>query len=136
MYRTSVRILAVAVIALAPACASSGKVGETQSSSDFVTSVEIANTQATTAYDLVNRLRPNWLRGGGISSISGGNIASQTTLVYLDGNKIGELDALRSIPSNGIKTMRWLDPARAQTMLRGIGTEPLAGVIVLVSSGK
>jgi hypothetical protein len=79
----------------------------------------------------VSRLRPTWLRPGGISSVSGGKISSQVTLVYLDGNKMGELDALRSISASGIQTMRWLDAARAQTVLRGIGTEAIAGAIVL-----
>ena len=32
------------------------------SSSDYVTSMEIAAVGATNAYDLINRLRPRWLR--------------------------------------------------------------------------
>jgi len=107
-----------------------------ESGSDFVTSVEIAATSAGSAYDLVSRLRPTWLRPGGISSVSGGKISSQVTLVYLDGNKMGEIDALRSISASGIQTMRWLDAVRAQTVLRGIGTEAIAGAILLSTTNK
>jgi len=131
--RSSFRYLSVlAAFTSAIGCASAGgNVSVNQSAPDFVTSLEIAATPVSSAYDLVSRLRPTWLRPGGISSVSGGKISNQVTLVYLDGNKMGELDALRSISASGIQTMRWLDAVRAQTVLRGIGTEAVAGAIVL-----
>jgi hypothetical protein len=112
-------------------CASTHQISENQSAPDYVTSIEVAATPASSAYDLVSRLRPNWLRPGGISSMAGGRISGQVTLVYLDGNKMGEIDVLKSISASGVQTMRWIDAVRAQTILRGIGTEAIAGAIVL-----
>jgi hypothetical protein len=129
--RSTVSTVAIVIFALLPACASTGTVHAKESSADYVTTIEISKTPATTAYDLVSRLRPNWLRQGSVGSVGGGRISGQVTLVYLDGNRVGGIDALRNISANGIATMEWLDAARAETILRGIGTEPIAGVIVL-----
>lgn len=133
MSSSSFRYLSIlAALSSAIGCAPGpATVSANQSAADFVTSVEIAAIPASSAYDLVSRLRPSWLRSGGISSISGGRISSQVTLVYLDGTKMGEINALSTISANGIQTMRWLDAARAQTLLREIGTEAIAGAIVL-----
>ena len=137
MQRLRLRAIALATIfAFVAGCASSGVVPSTQSSSEYVTSVEIAATNANTAYDLVNRLRPSWLRRGGVSRMAGGRMASQITLVYLDGNRMGDAEALKSITAIGINSMQWLDASRAQTLLHEIGTEPIVGAIVLTTSTK
>ena len=136
MFRSSVGILSLATLALLPACASTGNVSAKESSADYVTTVEISKTPASNAYDLVSRLRPSWLRQGGVGSVGGGRISGQVTLVYLDGNRVGYTDALRTISAAGISTMEWLDAARAETILRGIGTEPVAGVIVLKTTAR
>ena len=115
------------------ACASgSGGTGapKTQESSrDRVTSAEIAATPGTSAYDLVFKLRPHWLRAGSTGSIGGGTVTNQVTLVYLDGSKIGTIEALRSITSAGIKTMEWIQASRAAVVLSDIGNDPIAGAI-------
>jgi hypothetical protein len=107
----------------------------TESSPDRVTSAEIeAVTGATTAYDLVRRLRPRWLQSGGApSSIAGGRISTQVLLVYLDGNRLGSVEALRSLTSSGIKTMQYYDAVRAATVLRDVGNEPISGAIVITT---
>ena len=136
MNRSTVSTLAIVISALVPACASTNTVSAKESSAEYVTNVEIARTPASNAYDLVSRLRPNWLRQGGIGSVGGGRISGQVTLVYLDGNKVGYTDSLRGISANGIATMEWVEAARAETILRGIGTEPIAGVIVLKTATR
>lgn len=115
------------------ACASSGggtSAPKTQESSrDRITSVEISSTPGTSAYDLVFKLRPHWLRAGSTGSIGGGTVTNQVTLVYLDGSKIGTIEALRSISSAGIKTMEWIQASRAAVVLSDIGNDPIAGAI-------
>ena len=93
-------LVAVALTACASSGGGSAKVNE--SSSDKVTSVEIANTQAQSAYDLIYKLRPHWLRAGSTASIGGGSVRNQVTLVYLDGNKLGTIHALRSVRASAI----------------------------------
>jgi len=117
------------------ACASSGKrppAGQS-SSSDYVTSVEITAVGATNAYDLINRLRPRWLRTQAPGSISGG-VRNQIVAVYLDGVRLGGLEALRSLSTSGFQTMRYYDATRAATVLRDPGSEPIAGAIVITTN--
>jgi hypothetical protein len=121
---------------VAAGCASSSggsspKVAE--ASPDRVTSAEIEATQGVSnAYDLVRRLRPRWLQSSaGTASISGGQIRGQVLVVYLDGNRLGGIDALRQLSSSGIKSMQYYDAVRAATVLREIGNEPISGAIVV-----
>ncbi len=118
------------------ACASSGGSRTTvqSSSADYVTSIEIAATGANNAYDLINRLRPRWLRTQAPGSIGAG-VRSQVVAVYLDGVRLGGLDALRSLSTAGIKTMQYYDATRAATVLRDPGSEPIAGAIVINTKG-
>ena len=127
---------ATAVLLLyVPACASSGSSAPSkvrESSPDRITSVEIdATTGAQSAYDLVRRLRPRWLQGGTTGSIGGGRVSQQVLLVYLDGNKLGTMEALRTLSASGIKSMQYYDAIRAATVLREIGSEPISGAIVI-----
>lgn len=117
------------VVALS-ACASSGSAGSAHHSSDQVTSAEIASSSATNAYELIERLRPNWLRARSIGSIGGG-ARSQVIVVYLDGQRLGDLDSLRNLSAAGIISMQWLDAAKAATVLHEVGSDPIAGAIVI-----
>ena len=110
-------------------CASGGTTKVSESAPDKVTSVEIDATPATSAFDLVNRLRPQWLRQAGTGSIGGGTIRGQVTLVYLDGNKIGSLEALRSISATGIRTMEWIPATRAAVVFTDVGSDAINGAI-------
>lgn len=116
-------------VALA-ACASSGTAGSGRHSSDQVTYAEIASSSATNAYELIHRLRPNWLRPPNIGSIGGG-MRSQVIVVYLDGQRLGDLESLRALSADGIRSMQWLDAARAATVLTEVGSDPIAGAIII-----
>jgi hypothetical protein len=93
--------------------------------------MEITNTQAQSAYDLIYKLRPHWLRAGATGSIGGGTVRNPVTLVYLDGNKLGTIDALRSVGASGIRRMEWLSASRAAVVLSDIGNDPISGAIAL-----
>jgi len=116
------------------ACASSGggaRPNISESSSDKVTSVEIAQAPSNNVYDLIYRLRPHWLRAGVTGSIGRGTSRNQVTLVYLDGNKLGGTETLRSLSASGIQRMEWLSASRASVVLSDIGSDPIAGAISL-----
>jgi hypothetical protein len=125
------RSLTVATVLAGTACASSGTPATPRSSPDLVTSAEISNTAAASAYDIVVRLRPNWLRQGNPGSISGGRLSPQVVVVYLDGNRLGGLESLRTLSATGIRSMQYLSATRAAVVLRDPGSDALAGAIVI-----
>ena len=128
MKKTSFAFLAIGA-AGAIACASSGSTPKaSEASRDNLTSVEIQATSAATAYDLVSRLRPQWLRASGVASI-GGRSTTPVTLVYLDGNRIGTIETLRTISASGVRTMQWLSATRAAVVLTEIGSDAINGAI-------
>jgi hypothetical protein len=102
------------------------------SSPDYVTSIEIQATPASNAYEVISRLRPRWLQTTATGSLSGSR--SQVIAVYVDGVRVGAKEGLRSIPASSIKTMQYYDAGRAATILRGVGSEPIAGAIVITTT--
>jgi len=102
------------------------------SSPDYVTGIEIAATPALNAYDLIARLRPRWLKPLPAGSLR--SVRSQVILVYVDGVKIGPTDGLRSISAASVKTMQYYDAARAATVIHDVGSEPIAGAIVITTT--
>ncbi len=116
------------------ACASGvGTTSASRASPDKISRSEIAQSSASNAYELVDRLRPDWLRGRGTASISAGRISNPVVLVYLDGHRLGDLTALRTMSVSGIDSMQWLDATRAETVLTGVGSDAIAGAIVIKS---
>lgn len=140
MRLTFVLAASISIVA-AGGCASSGTTGNTtgakitESSPDRITSAEVeATSGAQNAYDLIRRLRPRWLQASSGASSIGGGIRGSSILVYLDGNRLGTApDALRTLSTSGIKTLQFLDAVRAATVLREIGSESIAGAIVITT---
>jgi hypothetical protein len=123
------------ILAVVIACASAGSSGASLGSSpDRLTAAEIRASNATNAYELISRLRPQWLRAPGGGSISGGVVQNQTILVYLDGHRVGDLTALNTISVNGVTSMQFLDATRAPTVLNDIPRGSIAGAIVIKTS--
>ncbi len=58
----------------------------------------------------------------------------QVIAVYLDGTRMGDISALRAMSISGVKTLRYYDAARAATILRDPGKDPLGGAIVITTS--
>jgi len=120
------------MVAALIACASAGKSGASLGSSpDRLTAAEIRASNASNAYELISRLRPQWLRAPGGGSITGGVVQNQTILVYLDGHRLGDLTALNTLSVNGITSMQFLDASRAPTVLNDIPRGAVAGAIVI-----
>lgn len=124
-----------AMIALA-ACASSAGGGSTsaRAAPDSISRAEIASSNATNAYELISRLRPQWLRAGATGSIGAGRPQNQAILVYLDRQRLQDVGALKTISVEGITSAQWIDATRAPTVLPDVPTTPIAGAIVLKTS--
>lgn len=103
-----------------------------ESAPDYITSVEVGATPVANAYDLINRLRPHWLRTA-TGSIRG-NTRSQVVAVYLDGARIGDVQALRSISTSGVASLRYYNATRAAVVLPNPGSDPIAGAIVITTT--
>ena len=69
-----------------------------------------------TAYDVVRRLRPNWLSRSGPGSVQG----AQGVLVYVDNLRRGDIDVLRQISASNIVEI-WLVNAMRATQRWGTG---------------
>ncbi len=122
-------ILRIALLAvLAGGCASGGaeRNGAPAPDRNHITTEEIRSVSARDAYELVQRLRPDWLRPP-----LGRSARFDTVIgVYYDSSRLGDVQSLRSIEAAGITSIRFLDAAQARG-LPGQGTQHMAGAIVV-----
>jgi hypothetical protein len=99
-------------------------------SSTLITREELLATDATDAYQAVERLHPDWLRGRGLTSFTG---PPPKVLVYLDGQHLGDVGILTRLTLNGIREIRFHNASDATQRW---GTGHSAGVIeVLTQTG-
>ena len=84
-------------------------------SSTVITSDEMAETHAdlNSAYDAVARLRPNWLAPHGVTSTGAAAASTETATVWVDGQNIGSINALRNINAYQVASMRYYDVTQA-----------------------
>jgi hypothetical protein len=83
---------------------------------------EVANTRVSTAFDLVQALRPQWLRARGsdalriVTRADANWVADESPIiVYQDGRVLGPgVELLRSIPHTSIEHVEYFDAAEAQ----------------------
>jgi len=120
----------IAFAVVVAACASSGG-GSARANPDSITRAEIYNSSTSNAYELINRLRPNWLRATSTGSIGGGVVQRQMILVYLDRQRLEDLNALKTISVEGIDSAQWVEASRVPTVLPDVPPGPIAGAIVL-----
>ena len=104
--------LLLAFILTAGACAGRQSVdGSPRSQSAAITLTEIEQRGPfNSMYDLVQILRPRWLRSQGPDSFMGGQGQVQ---VHFDGNWIGPVQNLRGLAAHGVTSVAWLDPVEA-----------------------
>lgn len=93
----------------------------------IILSDEIAGTGAATAYDAVRLLRPFWLVARGNSVM--GREGEDMIVVYLDGSRLGGIEALRQVSARNVGSIEYLDSAAA-TLRWGAGH--LHGAILIV----
>lgn len=134
--RTSARLTLLLLAGAACATASSTPSGR---SPDKITRAEIDATSASSAYDVVTRLHPNWLNPpasaltGVMSTAQSGttNVRVPLVLVYLDGVRLGATDQLRTISASIVQSMEFMSATRAATVLRDLGSASPDAVIMV-----
>jgi len=128
------RVLAVAMVTLA-ACASGGGGGVSAKpqNPNVISMEEIEASSGSNAYEVIQRLRPNFLRTrGAVHGTPGATNAIEMVdlVVYLNDNRLGASDQLRQIAKTDIREIRYYNSSEATTKW---GTGHSAGAIQVVS---
>lgn len=121
MTRT-IRSLLLAMLLVACTRQATGAVGSADR--DTITEAEIAGTSAMNAFEIVQKLRGNFLSNRGKTTILGKS--SSTPMVYLDGVRFGEIASLRNIPAPTVQSIRLYRAWEAQ---QRYGNDVMGGVI-------
>jgi len=119
-------LVVAAVMALA-ACAT-GSADSPRYNADRISRVEVDQAGPSSAYDLVQKLRPIWLRKRGSTSFT----QEGDIVIYLDGTRMGDRESLRTIHTANVETLEFLDARRATARL---GAGHVNGAILITTRG-
>jgi hypothetical protein len=99
-------------IACAPPGGTAGSTGAPERST-LLTADEITavGPEGKTAYDVVSRLRPKWLRAHGPESLRGESDSSEFALVIVDSRQMGRIQALRDVDAYQVADIHFYEPA-------------------------
>jgi hypothetical protein len=125
------RLTSILVLSLVlSACASSGSrsAGAASSPRNVITAEQIAAAGRSSAYEVVQQLRPEWLRGRGATSIT--NTEAGLPVVFLNTARQGSIDVLRSMTLPEIREIRYHTGPEA-TQLFGTGVSGGAIQVIL-----
>ena len=104
------RLLAIAILSSAAACAASprAETARERRNVNVLTGSELYSQPGITLYDQIRRVRPNWLTPrGGNSPTSGGIV------VYRDGLRLGGVAYLRDITVDIVESAQFLSGPEA-----------------------
>lgn len=96
-------------LALAVSACASGRGAAGGKNPNTLTEEEVKATNYTDAYSMVQALRPQWLSRRGETSFG----RSAPVLIYLDDQRYGLVDALKSISKNQIASIRYYNGIEA-----------------------
>jgi len=100
---------------LGAACSApaSGTSGAPKPGPNLITADEIARVNVQNAYEAVQKLRPAMLRQRQVATANAQS--SGELLVYLDNNRYGNVEQLRSVAASSIAALRYYSASEAQT---------------------
>jgi TonB-dependent receptor-like protein len=109
------KLFSVVAAAAVVACASAGGGGTKvdAGSANIITADQIAASHQSNAYEVVSRLRPNFLKSRGRTTVYGQG--SDYAAVFLDGQSYGDLSSLRNISASQIGSIRFIRGTDAVT---------------------
>ncbi len=121
------------LLAVAAACAPTAAqpTNAPRTSTNRISAEEVQQSTASNAYELVQTMRPSWLRTRGTQSINN----EGTIMVYFDNIRMGGPEMLRSIPVSNIASLEFLDAASA-TQRWGTGHSHGAILVRSVGGGR
>jgi hypothetical protein len=98
------------------ACAGGGGGERSTGNRDILTREEMETSVSPDLFSIVQERRPRWIRGGrtqGPLSPQGGE-AGEAVVVYFDNSRQGGVEALRGLPIDGVREVRFLSGPDAQ----------------------
>ncbi|MGZ5493552.1 MAG: TonB-dependent receptor plug domain-containing protein [Thermoanaerobaculia bacterium] len=123
---TSVRwllaLVSLVLVACSPPRLGPGVINDFQ----LITEEEIDASRGANAFEVIRKLRANFLTYRGETSVKGESTPYPT--VYLDGQQFGPIETLRTIPASQISSIRLLRSWEATTRY---GTGNMGGVIAI-----
>ena len=122
------RLVSVVVPFWLFACAHSQTSSQPPVNTDVISEEEIATTNAANAYEVIKRLRGNFLSYRGKTSLLGTSNADPT--VYVDDQAYGPISSLKTIPASQITSIRMYRSWEATTKY---GTGNMGGVIAVAT---
>jgi hypothetical protein len=119
-------VLAIAsLLACAPATSSTNT--GVRGSGSTLTAAEIAPTNVSDLYEVINRLRPNFLRIREHPSVDTTlTTTSMYPTVYVDGQAIGDVSSLHNVVASLVREVRYYNPEQGAIKF---GTQNRSGVI-------
>jgi hypothetical protein len=127
------RVLVAAMVALTACASGGGGATAARQNPNLISMEEIVESSASNAYEVIQRLRPNFLRTrGAVHGTPGATNAVEMVdlVVYLNENRLGGSDQLRQISTTDIKEIRYFNSSEATTKW---GTGHSGGAIQIVS---
>jgi hypothetical protein len=118
----------LAVVALGLTACAAGPSGTPRLNPDRISRAEIEEAGPSSTYDLIQKLRPIWLRKRGQTSFT----QEGDVVVYLDGTRLGGRDSLRSVNTDFLESLEYLDARRATYRF---GSGHVNGAILLKTRG-
>jgi outer membrane cobalamin receptor len=122
------RLVSVVVPFWLLACANPQTSSQPLVNSDVISEEEIAATNASNAYEVIKRLRGNFLSFRGKTSLLGTSNADPT--VYVDDQAYGPISSLKTIPATQITSIRMYRSWEATTKY---GQGNMGGVIAIAT---
>jgi len=111
---TAFRLGATAACIVLASCASGGSGGNNSPGPyNVLTASQLRDTSTQSVYDAIRRLRPQWLRVRGRTSINA--VGPDEPIVYVDGARYGSLNDLGRMDVNQVTRAEFVDPLEATT---------------------
>jgi hypothetical protein len=126
MTMRTLRVVLALFLVIGTACATSGRTAAPRRDSELITIEELTATEAATMHQVIQRLRPNWLRSRGQVSIQ--SPAAGNPVVYIDDTRMGGVESLHSIIPSEVQEVRHLNAADATNRF---GTGHAGGAIIV-----
>lgn len=123
--RLLLALLSAVVLSCSPPRLGPGEI----SNSQVITEDEIVASRASNAYEVIHKLRANFLTNRGPTSLNRGQSSPYPT-VYVDDQEFGPISTLSSIPAAQITMIRLYRVSEANAKY---GTRNLAGVIAITT---
>lgn len=129
--RRTLTALAAGLI-FAAGCSKASTTQGPRSSSNVITRQEIETVVDMNLYDAIQRLRPSFFRARATATTGSGS-SNPYPVVFVDGQRRGNLEYLRAIPSREVAEVRYISAVDATTRY-GMNVE--AGVLDVKLIGR